>query len=408
MLGVTESRFFGRSGSDNRLQWVEFSESSDSFDSLLSIVPGDAPLPFLTSDGSSGLSEIARKTDLALPSLASLEFTPESVLSVYPKKAFRNQQTKGSLKALKERNAVFDEADLDGESTVSNIEKPWESENLEDLLDVPEALTKTLPNIQLSLGDFKALAVYYINRFSRFSCGVPNKLDSLCRSVSNRHLLDRAASAGLSAIICRLHFGHIGQLPLLTSHQRYLEYRSAQKEAFTARRSVMADLIGKHTAEDGKVSYFEGIELILGRERDSVLRPMVYHLFQTQRAECKRALEIAGLKCKDLRNWTVVEFCKALHFLGTLVDSNVWNQAVMIHKAKIFLYGYRGKQANNSVIECDFQSGTLSGNDSVMIPECVAEQRTRHSNDAGISTKRSVEINDIRKKRRVGFTGAGA
>ena len=204
----------------------------------------------------------------------------------------------------------------------------WETESLAHLLEIPEHLVKSHSGItDCTLGVLKPLAVYYLKRFLGLQTG------DLPRHTPNRKIIEAARTAGLERMVIRLHLENKGTIPLLPSHAKYISHRQESIRSKNERRLHTINRIEAHRLA-GKVTYFEGIELVLGRERDSVLRPRIQELFRRNKQDCRDSLARFGLKSKDLRNWNIREFSRALFALSQ-VDGSLWELATGIHCSKV-------------------------------------------------------------------------
>jgi hypothetical protein len=81
------------------------------------------------------------------------------------------------------------------------------------------------------------------------------------------------------------------------------------------------------------LSYFPGIQLKLGKERDTLIRPMITAVFRANREEFRAALLEAGLKYGELRMWKDAQLCTAIH-VADAFRPGLWKIAADLHVRK--------------------------------------------------------------------------
>ena len=81
------------------------------------------------------------------------------------------------------------------------------------------------------------------------------------------------------------------------------------------------------------VVYYPGIELKLGKERDTIIRPLLTSIFRSSKDAFKAALLEAGLKYGELRMWKDAQLCTAIHVADAFCPG-VWDRATELHVRK--------------------------------------------------------------------------
>ncbi len=181
----------------------------------------------------------------------------------------------------------------------------------------------------VTLGPFKELAVMYVN--SRLPLEA-----RLHKTVANRVLLACADQVGLKGLVFRLHLQNAERLPTPESMVMFIRMRTTQKSRSEQKKLERSERINLHSnTHSGSIEYFDGIDLVIGRERDTIIRPMLNRFFRTHRLQCRATLDAVGLRLQDLRSWTGVELCKALWSLSRHVDESIWLTAVQLHQQKV-------------------------------------------------------------------------
>ena len=208
--------------------------------------------------------------------------------------------------------------------------RPWEREDLMTLNELPSEFQFAASEAtNVTLGPFKELAVMYVN--SRLPMEA-----RLHKTVANRVLLASADQVGLKGLVFRLHLQNAERLATPESMVLFIRMRATQKQRSEQKKVERSERINLHSnSNSGSIEYFEGIDLVIGRERDSIIRPMLNRYFRTHRGQCRAALDSVGLRLQDLRSWTGVELCKALFTLSQHVDESIWHTAVNLHQQKI-------------------------------------------------------------------------
>jgi hypothetical protein len=205
---------------------------------------------------------------------------------------------------------------------------PWERVNLEELARIPDEFDMTCRTlVHVTLGPLKELAVLYLN--SRLPIE-----KRISKTASNKVLLDTADSLNLRNLIYVLHLENTGKIESLDAHRLFISYRYTQKMQGEREKHNKASKINLFS-QGGEIQYFDGIDLVLGRERDSLIRPMLNRFFKANRSKAKQVLDSVNLKIQDLRTWSNVELCKALWILGKQIDPVIWQTASKLHQLKM-------------------------------------------------------------------------
>jgi hypothetical protein len=210
------------------------------------------------------------------------------------------------------------------------LRQPWLLEDLNALNTVPPGFY--LPSLDkidsLSLGCFKELAIMYLNLKARS----PEYVGlGMVVPKTTLHLSSHADALGMTPLVFRLHLEFTSKISRPQSHQEFIEYRKSIKFQRKWRNDDKIMALPNLYNTD----YYDGIDLILGRERDRIIRPMLNKLFTQERQKCREALLECGLRMPDMRNWNSKQLCKALYYLGKSVDINCWTTATQLHIQKV-------------------------------------------------------------------------
>jgi hypothetical protein len=210
--------------------------------------------------------------------------------------------------------------------------RPWEREDMQKLNTVPKGYTLPDPvDNTLSLGDLRVIGRYHVQK-------VANEFGKrLPAGMTNAELIDLAASLGLYPLIMRLHLEATERIPIRESHALYLEYK---RESKLRAKSLKADkdvLLASHMRmlPEGRmtIDYFPGVALRLGRERDTIFRPLLHRVFREFKDEVKISLKQAGLNYSEMRKWRDPQLCTALYVCDSFVPG-IWQTAVEVHFSK--------------------------------------------------------------------------
>jgi hypothetical protein len=221
------------------------------------------------------------------------------------------------------------------------VDKPWESVSLEEVNQVPSHIDTTSIDGNRSvikLGRFKRLLELYLRRVLA-SAGMSEEQTSALvnTKITTPELLQLASLYGLSKLAFRLHLENAGEIAYHPVHQKFINYmEDRHKHHREQARANLLD-IGEHLSADGdgktKIEYFPGIRLTLGKERDTIIRPMLTAIYRENRPAFRAALSHVGLKYSDLRLWKDHELCTALHIADSF-KPGIWCVATDLHLRK--------------------------------------------------------------------------
>jgi hypothetical protein len=114
----------------------------------------------------------------------------------------------------------------------------------------------------------------------------------------------------------------------------YKQEKRRRRKLFSKLRSEVIAISTKVSPEGREtIEYYPGIELKLGKERDTVIRPMVTSVFRNNRDAFKAALLDEGLKYGELRMWKDAQLCTALHVADSF-RPGIWDKAAELHLKK--------------------------------------------------------------------------
>lgn len=218
-------------------------------------------------------------------------------------------------------------------------ERPWEGVPVEEVNHVPAEFSNflsTSDDTSLRLGPFKALLRSYILQAVDKTGLSPTKREDLRASISTRltnsDLIQYAKALGLYPLVIRLHLEFSGLILPAPQRADLLVFRREK------RRRAQRGNTGHHPfhpiMNSDKIEYFPGIELKLGKERDTLIRPMVTSVFRSDREAFRSALLVEGLKYGELRMWKDSQLCTALHVADSF-RPGIWAKAVELHVKKM-------------------------------------------------------------------------
>lgn len=210
--------------------------------------------------------------------------------------------------------------------------RPWESECVAALNTVPEGFEIPVPSDHsLSLGDLRVIGRFHVQKVANQSG------TRLPAGMTNSDLIELADNLGLYPLMYRLHLEAVGKVPLSPVHALYLEYKKESKlRAKRTKAEKDLSLAGKtRLRENGSltIDYFEGIALRLGRERDTIFRPLLHRVFREFKSNVKQTLKEAGLNYNEMRKWRDTQLCTALFVANQFYDG-IWQAAVDVHLSK--------------------------------------------------------------------------
>jgi hypothetical protein len=155
---------------------------------------------------------------------------------------------------------------------------------------------------------------------------------SLTYRITNSDLAKYAKATGLLPLVIRLHLEFTGRMPIGPERSQLLLFRKEKRR----RAKIAAAGQGPQLPilDSENIKYFPGIELKLGKERDTIIRPMVTSVFRSNREAFRSALLGEGLKYGELRMWKDAQLCTALHVADSF-RPGIWAKAVELHAKKV-------------------------------------------------------------------------
>ena len=209
--------------------------------------------------------------------------------------------------------------------------RPWEEESVEELNTVPSGFTLPRQDYSLSLGDLRVLARFHVQKAAN-ARGI-----KLAAGMTNADLVQLADQLGLYPLVFRMHLEASGKVPVPPLHALYLEYKKEAKSRAKAAKACKDLGLASRTriTDQGKVTidYYEGISLRLGRERDTIFRPLLHRVFREFKADIKVELARAGLNSNEMRKWRESQLCTALFVANKFVEG-IWQTAIDVHLSK--------------------------------------------------------------------------
>ena len=245
--------------------------------------------------------------------------TVDSVASTPRVHSRRRARTDSSLSS----SPVFEELDET---------RPWESESIDELNMVPEGFTlPNPPDFGISLGDLRVIGRFHVQK-------VANELGvRLPAGMTNSDLVALAHQLGMYPLMYRLHLEVAGRTPATVIHSLYLEYKRESKTRAKKVKMEKDVTLAGHSRRlpNGKltIDYFPGIALRLGRERDTIFRPLLHRVFREYKTDIRQCLVTAGLNYNEMRKWRDTQLCTAL-FVANQFQSGIWESAVNVHISK--------------------------------------------------------------------------
>jgi hypothetical protein len=105
------------------------------------------------------------------------------------------------------------------------------------------------------------------------------------------------------------------------------------KKSRLAKTPDIATLVAQFTSEE-EIEYYPGIYLRLGKERDSVIRPLLRSVFRQDKEAFREALKVQNLNYGDMRLWNETQLCTALWVADRFLPG-AWKTAVRVHWKKV-------------------------------------------------------------------------
>ena len=220
----------------------------------------------------------------------------------------------------------------DEEFTHISTNRPWENIPIEDLNHVPSHMHTIQPyqREELHIGPFRRILRFYIAKAIQ---SIPHHSPiykdiavSLQEDSTDQQLLQHAQSLGMLPLAIRLHLEFTSQIEIPLEHISFLLFR---RERYRRRDPRVVKAVEPVI----RATYYPGIELKLGKERDTIIRPTLTSIFREHRESFKQALADVGLKYGELRMWKDVQLCTAIH-VADAFRPGIWNRAVDLHAKK--------------------------------------------------------------------------
>ena len=210
----------------------------------------------------------------------------------------------------------------------------WESVPLEEINTVPDDFSDHLRDasqVNLRFGSLRSILVSYLGKALEAADLSEDRIQTLLRTrLSNRELVDLAVTHGLFPLAVRLHLVNEGSIPMHPEHSKYLETKAGKNRRRRRRESREFNVL---SSSSNCIEYFPGIQLKLGKERDTVIRPMLTSVFRSNRGGFKEALNSVGLRYSELRMWKDSQLCLALHVADSF-KPGIWKTATDLHSQK--------------------------------------------------------------------------
>lgn len=248
----------------------------------------------------------------------SLDYSMNTTPEASPKPARRRARAESG----DEVDALFEKLD---ES------RPWEHESTDSLNTIPAGFESPEKDYNLSFGDLRVLARFHVQKIANTQ-GL-----KLAAGMTNAELVSLADSLGLYPLVYRLHLEACGEIPLPALHSLYLQYKKESKERAKKNKAKRDLNLASVTriGDDGQITidYFDGIALRLGRERDTIFRPLLHKVFKEYKPQIRQRLAEAGLAYNEMRKWRDTQLCTALWVANQFVPG-IWQSAVNVHLSK--------------------------------------------------------------------------
>ena len=225
-----------------------------------------------------------------------------------------------------------------------SADRPWQRIPMDEVNSVPPQFAHLLTSLKgenLRFGLLRCLLRFYIvEAIQNLNLAHRQELDitkGINDKLTNMELIQYAETLGLFPLAVRLHLEFSGFIELPVERREYISYKRERGR----RRDLISRLRSQAVANSTSVSaegtetieYYPGIELKLGKERDTVIRPMVTAVFRSNRDAFKEALLDAGLKYGELRMWKDAQLCTALH-IADQFRPGIWDRAAELHMKK--------------------------------------------------------------------------
>jgi hypothetical protein len=227
-------------------------------------------------------------------------------------------------------DSEYDTSVTDLRRKLNDGERPWEEVPLVEINHVPEEFTDLLDthnSSNLRLGRLRGILAFHLSKELEANGMNNGQIRSLVgNKLSKADLINLARMNRLLPLAVRLHLEHTGSIPLHPHHVDYLAHKASNQRP---RR----ELTNTDISAAAEIAYFPGIQLKLGKERDTIIRPMVTSIFRSNREAFKKALLEVGLKYNELRMWKDTQLCTALHVADSF-KPGIWRTATELHIRK--------------------------------------------------------------------------
>jgi hypothetical protein len=217
--------------------------------------------------------------------------------------------------------------------------KPWERISADELRrcvrQLPEHLRTPEYRVLITVGLLEGILRFYISQLTQ-SGGKwsPNRVVN--GNSPMIALINTAISHDLGGVAWYLHLEATGQIPMRPEHRMYIQFTQERNRRSRTqprkKRKFTQDTLSVGPGESS-IRYFPGITLKLGKERDTLIRPMITAVFRANKEAFKAALLARGLKYGELRMWKDAQLCTAIHVADSF-KPGIWKAATDLHMHK--------------------------------------------------------------------------
>ena len=217
--------------------------------------------------------------------------------------------------------------------------KPWELIPADELRrcvrQLPEHLRTPDYRVLITVGPLEGILRFYISQLTQ-SGGKwsPSRVSN--GSTPMIALINTAISHDLGEVAWYLHLEATGQIPMRPGHRLYIQFTQERDRRVRTqsrkKRKFTQDTLSVGPGESS-LRYFPGITLKLGKERDTLIRPMVTAVFRANKEAFKAALLARGLTYGELRMWKDAQLCTAIHVADSF-KPGIWKAATDLHMHK--------------------------------------------------------------------------
>jgi len=216
--------------------------------------------------------------------------------------------------------------------------RPWEKVPLTEINYIPSQAVGFEHNWDihtLTVGPFRHILRFYMKKSIQLIPQASPIYQEVAKVVADGtddlRLLEQAKALGMLPLAVRLHmqFTKLIQIPM--DHISFLVFRREECNRKISGRQSTDEDIDMSIRES--IVYYPGIELKLGKERDTLIRPTITSIFREYRDVFKAALQEHGLRYGDLRMWKDAQLCTAIHVADSF-RPGIWTKAVDLHVKK--------------------------------------------------------------------------